>query len=153
MLPLNILSRAMLEVGTAPREPPQLPLLMNPVLSPFHLSEVRMVHIATPDVIPARGPPYWYLVVNRRGHQAKQTLLGWRAMALEFFFLRNIQTWEQALRVIGVVARDVLVVLDRADCDSGRWNGDGFCFIRESDLVGESGFACIEPRKAETLVT
>lgn len=54
-----------------------------------------MVHVATPDIVPAGRPPYGYLVISRRGHQAKQSALRWWAMALELFFLRNFRTSDQ----------------------------------------------------------
>lgn len=153
MLPLNILGSAMLEVGTATWEPPQLSLLVHPILPPFHFGEVRMVHIAAPDVIPAGGPPDGYLVVDRRGHQAKEPPLRGRAVTLKLFLPRNIQAFDQTSRVIGIVARNVLVVLNRADIDSAGWNRNGFGPIRERDLVREPGLPCNRATTAETSVT
>lgn len=133
---MNILCRPMFEMGTTTWEPPQLIHLMHPVLSSFDFSKTCMIHIASPDIIPTGWPSYWYLIILWRWNQAKQALLKWWAMPLQFFFSRNIQISEQILYIRNIMAGDVLVECQWANIHPS-FRDQKCCFS-----VSKSNFVC-----------
>ena len=62
-IPLNVLSCTMLEMSTTTRKPPKLIFLMHLVLSSFNFSKMCMIHIASPNIIPAHWPHYWNFII------------------------------------------------------------------------------------------
>ena len=99
----------MFEMSTTTREPPELSMLLHPALSTVNLSEMRMIHIASPHVVSTGWPSQRYLVIFWWRHQAEETLLERRAVSLELFSSRDVQA--QLVHVTDVVAREVLVEL------------------------------------------
>lgn len=70
-LPLYVLGCPMLEMGTTTRKPPELILFMDPVLASFDLCKMCMIHITSPNIIPAKRPFDRYFVILWRRNQAK----------------------------------------------------------------------------------
>lgn len=127
----------MFEMSTATREPPQVALLVHPVLPSFDLSKMRMVHVASPDVVSAGRPANRYLIVFGRRYKTEETLIKWRAVSLELFSSGKIQAWEKLLHVSDVVARDVLVELQRTYIHPSFRDHEGSSPVSELYPVGE----------------
>lgn len=127
----------MFEMSASTREPPQLTFLVHPILSTLDFSKMCMIHIASPHIIPAGWPSYWYFIIFRWWYQAKQALFKWRAMPFKLFSSRKIQTWQQCFHVVYIMARDILIEPQGTHIHSIFWDHKWCSSISKSNLVCE----------------